>query len=98
MNCPSDDIGFHSNTSAPCYADWFIEIWGTSSDSVHASDGSGPPTELLGACTLSVFELLTGEQRTISAATPIAAAGGLVIGTVRVLVEARPMAQPDGLI
>jgi len=53
-----------------------IELW----------EASG--TRLLGHCCVSVHPLLVKEQVTIDAALPLTSAGGLVVGTVRVHIEA----------
>ena len=48
LHCPSDDIGFHSNTSAPCFADWYIKTWGTSNNLIHAPQ----------LCAINVFPII----------------------------------------
>ena len=67
-----------------CLDELDIELWAAGSLS------GGPAERILGTCTLSISNLLLGAELTIHATLPVTDVTGLVIGSVRVLVEARP--------
>jgi len=80
-----------------------IEVWqddappigdgrgGTGGGSSGADGGEswGAMARLLGACTVGVGGLLIGEQAELSAALPLLASAGRVVGTVRLRIERR---------
>jgi hypothetical protein len=82
-----------------------IEVWSAHAASAHASSGDSetavhplPPPEpeaLIGGGTVSVLSLLLGEAASFAGALPLSDAAGVVVGTARILVEARELA-PSG--
>ena len=62
-----------------------IEIWYAATTAAGGAGGSG----LVGTCTVGVGGLLVGEQAQLSAALPVLASAGLVVGTVSIVIERR---------
>jgi len=60
-----------------------VELWEAS------ADGAQLATRLLGAVTLGVGELLVGETDELNTVLPVLEPGGRVVGSVKILLEAR---------
>ena len=67
-----------------CLDELDIELWAA------ASLTGGPAERAIGSCTLSFANLLLGAEQTLHASLPVADVTGAVVGSIRVVVEARP--------